>query len=144
MQKGAKDLNQPFKKSKTHLSTSCSELIATADKEIVSNDGHTATIGDDNTLTVPGNPSDIEIMNVDPEKEHGSSIYCLHHNCLTHKHLQKIWKWLGILQYSFFKSDGISIQYHDGCLCHFFPCAALKCKTTIGGVCCFQDSKDKS
>ena len=100
IQKGAKDLNQPFKKAKTHLSTSCSELIATADKEIASNDGHTATIGDDNTLTVPDDPSNIEIMDVDPEKELGASNYCLHHNCLTHKPLQKIWKWLGVLQYT--------------------------------------------
>jgi len=35
IQKGAKDLNQPFKKAKTHLSTysTHSELIATTDKE---------------------------------------------------------------------------------------------------------------
>jgi hypothetical protein len=46
--------------------------------------------------------------------------------------------------YSFFKSDAVSIQHHDGRLCHFFPCAALKCKTSVGGVRRFQDSKDKS
>jgi len=92
MQKGAKDLNQPFKKAKTHLSTpsTCSESITTTDKEIASDDGHTATIGDDNTSTVPDNPLDNEIMDVDPEKELSASIYCLHHNCLTHKPLQKI------------------------------------------------------
>src|SRR6267154_3770633 len=46
--------------------------------------------------------------------------------------------------YSFFKSDNISVQYHNGRLCHFFPCAARKCKTVAGGVCCYQDSKDRA
>lgn len=45
--------------------------------------------------------------------------------------------------YSFFQSS-VSVQYHNGHLCHFFHCAARKCKARVGGVCHFQDSKDKS
>jgi hypothetical protein len=45
--------------------------------------------------------------------------------------------------YSFFKPD-VSFQYHEGRPCHFFICAARKCKVRAGGVHCFQDSKDKS
>jgi hypothetical protein len=145
IQKGAKALAQPFKKAKTCLST-CSESFTTADKEIASDDDRTAaTMGDDNTSTTPDNSSDIEIIDADPEKELSASIYYLHHNCLTHKPFAENLKmtWHSPI-YNFFKSDGISIQYHDGRLCHFFPCAALKCKTTVGRVRCFQDSKDKS
>jgi hypothetical protein len=51
------------------------------------------------------------------------------------------WTW-HLPIYSFFKSDDISILYHNGWPCHFFSCAAWKCKTMAGGVRCFQDSKD--
>jgi len=36
------------------------------------------------------------------------------------------------------------VQYYDGRLCHFFPCGARKCKTALGGVRRYQDTKDKS
>ena len=36
------------------------------------------------------------------------------------------------------------MQYHNGRLCHFFPCTARKCKTSLGGVHRYQDTKDKS
>ena len=36
------------------------------------------------------------------------------------------------------------MQYHNGRLCHFFPCTARKCKTSLGGVRRYQDTKDKS
>jgi hypothetical protein len=36
------------------------------------------------------------------------------------------------------------IQYHDGRLCHFFQCAAQKCKGSLKGIRRYQDSKDKS
>jgi hypothetical protein len=45
--------------------------------------------------------------------------------------------------YSFFKPD-VTIQYHQNRPCHFFTCAALKCKTRTGGVRRFQDSQDKA
>lgn len=45
--------------------------------------------------------------------------------------------------YVFFKPEVI-VQYCKGRLCHFFQCAAHKCKIASGGVCCYQDSKDKS
>jgi hypothetical protein len=45
--------------------------------------------------------------------------------------------------YNFFKPD-VTVQYHDGHLCHFFACAARPCKTPIGGVRRFQDSKDRA
>ncbi|KAF8440221.1 hypothetical protein L210DRAFT_845928, partial [Boletus edulis BED1] len=43
-----------------------------------------------------------------------------------------------------FFSNNIQVQYHSGCLCHFFPYAAHKCKTSLGGVHRYQDTKDKS
>lgn len=45
--------------------------------------------------------------------------------------------------YSFFKPD-VTFQTHDGRPCHFFVCAAPKCKVRAGGVRRFQDSKDKA
>jgi hypothetical protein len=45
--------------------------------------------------------------------------------------------------YSFFKPD-VTFQYHKGRPCHFFRCAAPKCKLRTGGVRRFQDSKDRS
>lgn len=45
--------------------------------------------------------------------------------------------------YSFFKPD-VSFQYYKTRPCHFFKCAARKCKVRAGGVRHFQDSKDKA
>ena len=45
--------------------------------------------------------------------------------------------------YSFFKPE-VAIQSHQGRPCHFFTCAAPRCKTAIGGVRRFQDSKDRA
>ncbi|KDQ51819.1 hypothetical protein JAAARDRAFT_139766, partial [Jaapia argillacea MUCL 33604] len=45
--------------------------------------------------------------------------------------------------YSFFKLN-VMVEYQDGRLYHFFPCAARKCKNPLKGVCHYQDSKDKS
>ena len=36
------------------------------------------------------------------------------------------------------------VEYINGRLAHFFPCGAQKCKSPIGGVHRYQDSKDKS
>jgi hypothetical protein len=44
--------------------------------------------------------------------------------------------------YGFFKPN-VEIQHPDGRLCHFFPCAARKCKSNLGGVQRYQDSKDR-
>jgi hypothetical protein len=44
--------------------------------------------------------------------------------------------------YTFF-SDDVKIQDHRGRPCHFFSCAAQKCKTSLGGVRRYQDTKDK-
>ncbi len=45
--------------------------------------------------------------------------------------------------YSFFKDD-VKLDHFDGRPCHYFKCAARRCKTKLGGVRRFQDSKDKS
>ncbi|KAI9459954.1 hypothetical protein HD554DRAFT_1599377 [Boletus coccyginus] len=45
--------------------------------------------------------------------------------------------------YTFFDTDHVVVQWVDGRLCHFFPCASPKCKTKTGGVRRFQDSQDK-
>ena len=44
--------------------------------------------------------------------------------------------------YMFFKPD-IEFQYLKNRPCHFFTCTAPKCKTCVGCVHRFQDSKDK-
>ncbi|KAL4064063.1 hypothetical protein V8B97DRAFT_2011168 [Scleroderma yunnanense] len=43
------------------------------------------------------------------------------------------------------KADAVTdvVQYHNGRLCHFFP-TLHKCKTSLGGVHRYQDTKDKS
>jgi len=45
--------------------------------------------------------------------------------------------------YTFFKPD-VTFQIHHGRPCHFFVCAASKCKASTGGVRRFQDSKDRA
>ena len=45
--------------------------------------------------------------------------------------------------YSFFKPN-VTLEYYKNHPCHFFKCAAKKCKTRVGGVCHFQDSKDRA
>ena len=45
--------------------------------------------------------------------------------------------------YSVFSND-VEVQHHNGHPCHFFPCAARKCKTSLEGVHHYQDTKDKS
>ncbi|GBE82246.1 hypothetical protein SCP_0406300 [Sparassis crispa] len=55
-------------------------------------------------------------------------------------HLQATWR---SPVYTFFKSN-VSVEYYNGCKCHFFPCAARKCKNPLGGVRRYQDSKDKA
>ncbi|KAG1808062.1 uncharacterized protein BJ212DRAFT_1281314 [Suillus subaureus] len=57
------------------------------------------------------------------------------------KKLKKNWR---SPVYAFFNIDRVAVQNVDGRNCHFFPCAAQKCKTRIGGVRRFQDSKDKA
>ena len=45
--------------------------------------------------------------------------------------------------YTFFKPE-VTFQIHEGRPCHFFVCAASRCKVHTGGVRRFQDSKDKA
>lgn len=42
--------------------------------------------------------------------------------------------------YSFFKPS-VRVEYENGRLCHFFPCAARQCKTKAGGVRRFLDKQ---
>ena len=130
----------PFKKSKIHLSAH--SKLSTIDQDVTSQNA----MNNDKALTVSSDLSNIEIIEVDPEKELGMfvkySYWPLTNSwpCITEA-LKKCWC---LPIYSFFKSNGVSIQYHNGHMCHFFPCAAWKCKTAIGEVHRFQDSKDKS
>ena len=61
-------------------------------------------------------------------------------NCISSEKLKNHWQ---SPIYSFFKPD-ITLKYYKNHPCHFFKCAAKKCKTRAGGVCCFQDSKDRA
>jgi hypothetical protein len=45
--------------------------------------------------------------------------------------------------YNFFHTD-VSIDYESERLYHFFKCAARACKTPMGGVRRYQDSKDRN
>jgi hypothetical protein len=139
VKKGAKALVRPFKKAKTRLSTHLKSSSTTRTSHGGGNSSDTT-----NNPILLDHSSDIEIVEADPEKDLSAS--AIFQSAKTYSHLlaealKKSWR---SPIYSFFKSDGISIQYHDGRLCHFFPCAALKCKSTTGGVRRFQDSKDKS
>jgi hypothetical protein len=79
-----------------------------------------------------------------PEEELGtfgfSSLIQPFNNILLSEMLKKNWH---SPIYSFFKSD-VNIKYLDGRPCQFFTCAVRKCKTPLGGVRRFQDSKDCS
>ncbi|KAN0103652.1 hypothetical protein V8E52_011790 [Russula decolorans] len=119
--KDEKALLQPLKKVKSCVST-CSKS-STIDQDDASQNPK----NNDDALTVSSDQSDLEIVEVNPENEL--------------KALKRTWH---SPIYSFFKPDGVSIQYHDDRMCHFFPCAARKCKTGFGGVRHYQDSKDKS
>ena len=44
--------------------------------------------------------------------------------------------------YSFFKPE-VSVEWVDGRPCHFFPCAAHRCKTDQGGIRRYLDKHDK-
>jgi len=127
-------LARPFKKVKTHLSI-CSKSSTIIDLDSP----------DQDASTVANDSSDIEVVEVDPEKDLGTFVdyfqTALEFMTCVAEALKKVWR---SPIYSFFKSDGVSIQYHNGRMCHFFPCAAWKCKTAVGGVRRYQDSKDKS
>jgi hypothetical protein len=140
--KDEKALVRLFKRAKTRLST-CSKSSA-INRDIASQN----TTNNDEASTVLNDSSNIEIVEVDPEKELGTFVEYFQWpltNSWPLAHITDALKksWCSPI-YSFFKSDSVSIQYHNGRMCHFFPCAAQKCKTAAGGVQRFQDSKDKS
>jgi len=113
---GAKAIAKPFKKARQALS------VRSSRSSIRSN----ATSDGDKPTVIDVDDDNIE-EELDPEKQLEA--------------LKRTWR---SPIYTFFKVDKASVQYHDGRLSHFFPCAARKCKTTLGGMRRFQDSKDKS
>ena len=78
---------------------------------------------------------------VDPDSELRKHPYCTFWRFIQLFYLECLKRTWRSPIYSFFKTDKVSVQYHNGWLCHFFPCAAWKCKTVAGGVCRFQDCR---
>ena len=117
VKKGVKAIAKPLKKARQALSARSSR------SSIRSN---ATSDGDELAVIDVDDDDDIE-EEVDPEKQLEG--------------LKRTWR---SPIYTFFKVDKASVQYHDSRLTHFFPCAARKCKTTLGGVRRFQDSKDRS
>ena len=81
---------------------------------------------------------------VDPDSELRKHPYCTFWCFIQLFYLECLKRTWRSPIYSFFKTDKVSVQYHNGRLCHFFPCAARKCKTVAGGVRRFQDSADRA
>lgn len=139
VKKGARAVARPFKKLKRTLSSDTTSSVA--------GDPETSSQADAISRAASTEPD--EVINVsdddqpDPEKELGTYSFIIRHVLLIYyvpEALKRTWR---SPIYSFFKSE-VSVQYHEGRPCHFFPCAARKCKTTLGGVRRFQDSKDKA
>ena len=101
----------------------------------------------DNPLSCPESRAGTEISHSsdedDPEKQLRMSFTSpVHHNLTVSLSvaLQKTWR---SPVYNFFKRK-VLVQYHDGRLCHFFQCTACSCKSSVGGIQRYQDSKDKA
>jgi hypothetical protein len=134
--KGSKSLSHPFKKIKTALASRASKSSNTISTDPGSVSNVTSPSGQ-------ASMSSIELVEPDPEKELSKLFTALFNHSRSHRHtefLQRTWR---SPIYSFFRPN-VSVQHHNGRLCHFFPCAARKCKTELGGVRRFQDSKDKA
>jgi len=137
---GAKAITRPLKKVKRALSirSQASTVNDTEEPTVVDSD---STDIDMQSRAVTPELTDGEL---DPEKELSMSYFIytriLLLTTIQSDALKKTWR---SPIYSFFKSD-ISIETFEGRPCHFFPCAARKCRTTLGGVRRFQDSKDKA
>ena len=149
VKKGAKAAIQPFKKLKQTLSitsTSRSTRSTRSSATPALSEQDAASIGDQSSnhaTNEHGSEGEAEVE-LTPEQELGKSpANFLLLNCiefLSTEALKKTWR---SPIYAFFKPDVI-FEYHDGRPCHFFSCAAPKCKLRVGGVRRFQDSKDKS
>ena len=146
VKKSAKAITQPFKKLKqsisSHLATRStisrsSSAIPPSDHEA---DGNNPKSIADNGSAHSSSEPEVELT---PEQElSASSSHSLCDVTLTMnlEVLKRTWR---SPIYSFFKPD-VSFQYYEGRPCHVFTCAAPKCKSHTGIICCFQDSSDKS
>src|SRR5882757_756034 len=147
VQKGGKALARPFKKLKASVSTSPSRLarspsittLPASDNDTLNIDNHSKRSSID-SADVHGteNEADVELS---PEDQLGvcfSFVINFDSKSMVEE-LKKHWR---SPIYLFFKPD-VAFQYHQNRPCHFFTCAAAKCKVRAGGVRRFQDSKDK-
>jgi hypothetical protein len=133
IKKGAKSVLRPLKKLKRTLSKRSQSSVDDSPIDIPSHA----------TSTEPSQVIELSDDDPDPEKELGESKYHFTILFCTDDDSEKLKRTWRSPIYSFFKSD-VSIQQHEGRPCHFFRCAARKCKTALGGVRRFQDSQDKS
>ena len=143
---GTKVLGKPFKKLKTSIAMAVSSR-STHSHSTVSLPTSEATPSENGPIEIDGSQSDgtsrSNSVELGPKEELGS------YSCDSLFMLTLI----GFLEalkahwqspiYTFFKPD-VEFQYFKNRPCHFFTCTAPKCKTCVGGVCRFQDSKDKS
>ncbi|KAG1808914.1 uncharacterized protein BJ212DRAFT_1484769 [Suillus subaureus] len=130
--KGVDVLTRPLKRVKTILLSkkTRSSLPSSPEPSVIDIDAiDTATKSDDE-----------EDLDAELRKTSTDTTMSVPYRFNTEK-LKKNWR---SPVYAFFDIDRVAVQNVDGRNCHFFPCAAQKCKTRIGGVRRFQDSKDKA
>src|SRR5882672_2209850 len=143
---GAKVLGKPFKKLKTSIATAASSH-STHSHSTVSLPTSEATPSKNSPIKFGGSQSDgasrSNSVELGPEEELGSYL-CDSLFMLTLIGFLEVLKahWQSPI-YTFFKPH-IEFQYFEDRPCHFFTCTAPKCKTRLGSVHRFQDSKDKS
>jgi hypothetical protein len=80
---------------------------------------------------------------LDPEAELGMFSLCIFRYIVLILFAATIRKGWRSPIYSFFSPE-VTINYEGGRLYHFFPCSARKCKSKMGGIRRYQDSKDKN
>jgi len=142
---GAKVLGRPFKKLKTFIAMAASSCL-THSHSMVSLPTSEASPSENCPIKIDGSQSDgtshSNSVELGPKEELGSYL-CDSLFMLTLISFLEVLKahWQSPI-YMFFKPD-IEFQYFENQPCHFFTCPTPKCKTHVGGVCHFQDSKDK-
>jgi hypothetical protein len=141
----AKVLRRPFKKLKTSIAMAASSR-STHSHSTVSLPTSKATPSENHPIKIVGSQSDgasrSNSVELGPKEELGNylcdSLFML--PLIGSLEVLRAHWWSPI--YTFFKPN-VEFQYFKNRPCHFFTCTTPKCKTRVGGVRRFQDSKDK-
>ena len=142
---GTKVLRGPFKKLKTSIVMAAS-LHSTHSHSTVSLHTSEATPSKNYPIEINGSQSDgtsySNSVELGPKEELGNYLYDSLFMLPLISSLEVLKAHWQSPIYMFFKPN-IEFQYFKNWPCHFFTCTTPKCKTCVGSVCHFQDSKDK-